>query len=167
MAYEWLARRRPSLEPNTFRDYSGIVERRLRPHLGHHEVKHLRRNRVVAMLDAKQRPGANKRGKVPRPLSETFLDSRGDDRLFPLLRLASHTGARRSELLALRWSAVDLRVGTASIASRRTRVKAQEPERLGWGSAYVDPRYALGTLRRCSARCANREPTGEASRSGA
>jgi integrase len=210
---EWLARRQPSLEPNTFTDYTGIAERRLRPHLGHHKVKHLRPAHVVAMLDALRKPGANRRGKANRPLSETslqhtydlfhvvldyavrqrvvahnvlsdvdrprreareievwsarqlgvFLDSCADDRLFPLLQLASHTGARRSELLALRWAAVDLGAGTVSIASRRTRVgyemvhrpgtktvdalkawrKAQGAERVAWGHAYIDSRYVF------------------------
>jgi integrase len=189
---EWLARRQPSLEPNTFTDYTGIAERRLRPHLGHHKVKHLRPAHVVAMLDALRKPGANKRGKANRPLSETsvqhtydllhvvldyavrqrvvahnvlsdvdrprrkareievwsarqlgaFLDSCADDRLFPLLQLASHTGARRSELLALRWAAVDLGAETVSIASRRTRVGYEMVHRPGTktaaGSRVVD-----------------------------
>jgi integrase len=182
---EWLARRKPSLEPNTYNDYAGMVERRLKPHLGHHKVKHLRPNHVVTMLDALRRPGANKRGKTPRPLSETslqhtydllhvvldyavrqrlvahnvtadvdrprrqpkeldewsarqlaaFLDSCVDDRLFPLLQLASHTGARRSELLALRWTSVDLATASVSIASRRTRVGYEMLHRLGTKTA--------------------------------
>ena len=182
---EWLASRRPSLEPNTYGNYSGMIERRLRPHLGHHKVKHLRPSHVLAMLDALRQPGANKRGKSRRPLSETslqhtydllhvvldyavrqrlvshnvladvdrprrerreidvwsaqqlaaFLDSCAEDRLFPLLRLASHTGARRSELLALRWTAVDLVAATVSIASRRTRVGYEMVHRPGTKSA--------------------------------
>jgi integrase len=182
---EWLAQRKPSLEPNTYNDYAGMIERRLKPHLGHHRVKHLRPNHLVTMLDALRRPGANRRGKKPRPLSETslqhtydllhvvldyavrqrlvahnvtadvdrprrqprevevwsarqlavFLDSCGDDRLFPLLQLASHTGARRSELLALRWASVDLAAGTVSIASRRTRVGYEMVHRPGTKTA--------------------------------
>ena len=58
-----------------------------------------------------------------------------DDRLFPLLQLASHTGARRSELLALRWTSVDLAAGTVSIASRRTRVGYQMVHRPGTKTA--------------------------------
>ena len=60
-----------------------------------------------------------------------FLAHAGDDRLFPLFRLASHTGARRSELLGLRWHAVDLAASTISIANRRTRVGYQMVERAG------------------------------------
>jgi integrase len=50
-----------------------------------------------------------------------FLDHVADDRLFPLWRLAAYTGARRSELLGLHWSDVDLDAGT--IAIRRARVR--------------------------------------------
>jgi integrase len=189
---EWLARRRPSLEPNTCADYSGMIERRLRPQLGHHKVKDLRPSHVVDMLDALRLPGANRRGKAKKGLSETslqhtydllhvvldyavrqrvvaynvladvdrprrqpreievwsarhlaaFLDTCADDRLFPLLRLASHTGARRSELLALRWTSVDLAGASVSIASRRTRVGYEMVHRPGTkssaGSRVVD-----------------------------
>jgi integrase len=179
------ARRKPSLEPNTYNEYAGMIERRLKPQLGHHKVKHLRPNHLVTMLDALRQPGANRRGKKPLPLSETslqhtydllhvvldyavrqrlvahnvtadvdrprrqpkelevwsarqlaaFLDSCTDDRLFPLLQLASHTGARRSELLALRWTSVDLTAGTVSIASRRTRVGYEMVHRPGTKTA--------------------------------
>jgi integrase len=47
----------------------------------------------------------------------------GDDRLYPLWRLASHTGMRRSELLGLRWSDVDLEAATVSVARARARVR--------------------------------------------
>jgi integrase len=52
-----------------------------------------------------------------------FLAHAAYDRLAPRLRLASHTGARRSELLGLRWSHVDLAAAMISIARRRTRVE--------------------------------------------
>ena len=61
----------------------------------------------------------------------TFLDVAGDDRLHPLFRLASHSGARRSELLGLRWMHVDLDAATMSIAGRRTRVGYQMVQRAG------------------------------------
>jgi integrase len=189
---EWLARRRASLEPNTHADYGGMIERRLRPYLGHHKVKDLRPSHVVDMLDALRLPGVNRRGKAKKGLSETslqhtydllhvvldyavrqrivaynvladvdrprrqpreievwsarhlaaFLDTCADDRLFPLLRLASHTGARRSELLALRWTSVDLTGASVSISSRRTRVGYEMVHRPGTkssaGSRVVD-----------------------------
>jgi integrase len=55
--------------------------------------------------------------------------------LAPLLRLASHTGARRSELLGLRWSHVDLAAATISIARRRTPVGYTMVERAGTETA--------------------------------
>jgi integrase len=64
-----------------------------------------------------------------------FLDSCTDDRLFLLLQIASHPGARRSELLALRWTSVDLTAGTVSIASRRTRVGYEMMHRPGTKTA--------------------------------
>jgi hypothetical protein len=70
---EWLTRRKPSLEPNTYTDYAGMIERRLKPQLGHYRVKHPRPNHLVTMFDALRRPGANRRGKKPQPLSETSL----------------------------------------------------------------------------------------------
>jgi integrase len=65
----------------------------------------------------------------------TFLASVEAERLPPLFRLASHTGARRSELLGLRWSHVDLAAGTISIASRRTRVGYKMVDRAGTKTA--------------------------------
>jgi integrase len=53
----------------------------------------------------------------------TFLDYVRDDRLYPLLRTAAMTGARRSELLGIRWSDVDLDAGTVSISRARVRVR--------------------------------------------
>jgi integrase len=51
-----------------------------------------------------------------------FLDHEADDRLLPLWRLAAYTGARRSELLGLWWSDVDLDAGTIAIRRARVRV---------------------------------------------
>jgi integrase len=66
-----------------------------------------------------------------------FLDVAGDDRLHALFRLASHSGARRSELLGLRWMHVDLDAATISIAGRRTRVGYQMVQRAGTKTAAV------------------------------
>jgi integrase len=60
-----------------------------------------------------------------------FLTHIGADRLFPLLRLASHTGTRRSELLGLRWPQLDLAAGSMTVVHRRTRVGYQMIERAG------------------------------------
>jgi integrase len=182
---EWLMARQPALEPNTYSEYARMVERRIKPHLGHHKVKDLRPGHVAKMLHALRQPGANRRGKAKRGLTETslqhtyttlksaieyavrqrlvshnvladvdrprreatrinvwsaselatFLTAAESDRLSPLFRLASHTGARRSELLALRWSHVDLAAATISIASRRTRVGYTMVDRAGTKTA--------------------------------
>jgi integrase len=68
-----------------------------------------------------------KRGKRQFPCwtgdeLRTFLDHAQGDRLFPLWRLAALSGMRRSELLGLRWQAVDLDAGTLSVVGRRVRV---------------------------------------------
>jgi integrase len=189
---EWLAARKPSLEPNTFREYDRIAEHRIKPLIGHHKVRDLRPGHVSKMFDELRKPGGNRRGRQDRGLSETslqhthtvlrsaiehairqrvvtynvmddvdrprrdrkrmrvwsaaelaaFLDHAASDRLFPLLRLASHSGARRSELLGLRWTDVDLEAGSISVASRRTRVGYQMVERPGTktvaGSRVID-----------------------------
>lgn len=62
-----------------------------------------------------------------------FLDMCTDDRLFPLLQLASHTGARRSELLALRSSLDISRPGGRHAVDRQpanpSRVRDGAPAR--------------------------------------
>lgn len=50
----------------------------------------------------------------------TFLASVRGDRLFAAWLLAATTGMRRGELLGLRWSDIDLEVGTATVRQIRT-----------------------------------------------
>jgi integrase len=176
---EWLSVRKASVEPNTYGEDERIARYRIKPNLGHIKVRDLRPGHVAQMYVELRKPGANRRGRGDRRLSETslqhthdtlnnvieyairqrlvaynlmsdvdrpqrdpramrvwsapelaaFLDTARDDRLYPLLRLASHSGARRSELLGLRWPAVDLDTGTISIANKRIRVGYQMVER--------------------------------------
>lgn len=182
---EWLAVRKAGLEPSTYNEYERIAEHQLKPHLGHHKVKDLRPVQVARMFAALREPGANRRGKGGKGLSETslqhthaalrsaldyairqsivaynvmndvdrprrqpthiavwsadelaaFLRHVEADRLAPLLRLASHTGARRSELLGLRWPHLDLEAATMSITGRRTRVGYEMVDRAGTKTA--------------------------------
>jgi integrase len=50
---------------------------------------------------------------------QTFLEATKDSRLAPLWQLAVGTGMRRSELMALTWSRIDLDSGIISIEQRR------------------------------------------------
>jgi integrase len=54
-----------------------------------------------------------------------FLESTRGDRLTALWRLLSFCGARRGEVLALRWDDVDLQLGTVSISKSRTPLAAE------------------------------------------
>ena len=49
-----------------------------------------------------------------------FLDAVTDDRLAAVWTLALHTGLRRGELAGLRWTDVDLKAGTLTVAQQRT-----------------------------------------------
>ena len=55
-----------------------------------------------------------------------FLDALADDRLVALWALALHTGMRRGELAGLRWSDVDLKAGTLTVAQQRTTADHEE-----------------------------------------
>jgi integrase len=52
-----------------------------------------------------------------------FLAATRDDRMAAVYRLALATGFRRGELLGLKWSSVDLDVGTVAVKETRTRVR--------------------------------------------
>ena len=82
-----------------------------------------------------------------------FLDHVADDRLHPLFRLAAFTGMRRSEVLGLRWSDVDLEAATVSVRRTRTRVAyemheaARTKTRAGTRVVDIDP-ATVAVLRR-------------------
>ncbi len=74
----------------------------------------------------------------------SFLETVRADRLAPLWLLYSTTGARRGELLALRWDAVDLDAGTISIRRAMTEaggaITVGEPKtRSGKRTIAIDP----------------------------
>ena len=50
-----------------------------------------------------------------------LFDALHDDRLLPLYVVAIHTGLRQGELLALRWSDVDLGAGTLTVTGTLDR----------------------------------------------
>ncbi len=52
--------------------------------------------------------------------AKRFLDAMADERLVALWTIVLHTGLRRGELAGLRWSDVDLKAGTLTVAQQRT-----------------------------------------------
>ena len=58
----------------------------------------------------------------------TFLDSTREHRLFPFFYLAAYTGARRGELLHLRWSDVNLDAATLGIRGTAAVIAGQRVE---------------------------------------
>jgi len=64
-----------------------------------------------------------------------FLAHCQSDRLYPLIRLAAFTGMRRSELLGLVWTDVDLSRSTVSIRRTRTRIGYEMVDRATTKSA--------------------------------
>jgi integrase len=69
------------------------------------------------------------------------------DRLYPLLRLAAFSGMRRSELLGLMWSDVDLDRGTVSVRRARTRLGYEMVDRAETKSAAGSSRSPDGVGR--------------------
>jgi len=63
--------------------------------------------------------------------AKRFLDAMADDRLIALWTAALHTGLRRGELADLRWTDVDLRAGTLTVAQQhdgQSRHRRDDPE---------------------------------------
>ena len=82
---------------------------------------------VMAVNPASRVPLPNGKGSIPAPWSiqelNTFLDVARTHRLFFFFRLSAFTGARRGELLALKWSDFD---GSAiTISKNRLSVSKQ------------------------------------------
>ena len=167
----WLSAVEPRVVPSTFSEYQRQVEQRIKPSIGALMLDELRPDHIVRMLDDLRRPGADRRSRTARGLSETSLqhtlstlrtaldwgvrhrlvgynqakdvdrpqrndvemkvwtsDELGDflsfvsgKRFYALLRVASFTGMRRSELLGLKWRDVDL--DAAVLRVRRVRYR--------------------------------------------
>jgi integrase len=84
------------------------------------------KERRIAFNPAKgiERPKGRKRSVTPYTSNElkTLLESLESHRLFAFFRLLAYTGARRGEILALRWSDLDFEKATLSISKNRTRL---------------------------------------------
>lgn len=82
-----------------------------------------------------------------------LLTAAAPERLFALFLLAIVTGARRGELLALRWSEIDFEGGRLTIAAKLSRLEhgfAIEPRRKAGGQPVTValPPFAVEALRR-------------------
>lgn len=71
-----------------------------------------------------ERPKGRKKKVTPYTPSELkkLLEALERHRLFAYFRLIAYTGARRGEILALRWSDLDFEKATLSISKSRTRI---------------------------------------------
>jgi integrase len=74
---------------------------------------------VAELVDRPRAPHREVTAMSPEQV-KAFLKKAKDDRLFALYVLAIATGARQGELLALRWSDVDLDAGTITIKATLT-----------------------------------------------
>ena len=84
------------------------------------------KDHLLAINPAKgiERPKGKKKSVTPYTSSELkeLLQALEDHRLFAFFRLLAYSGARRGEILALRWSDLDFEKGTLSISKNRTRI---------------------------------------------
>ena len=84
------------------------------------------KDRLLPLNPAKgiERPKGKKRMVTPYTSSElrNLLGELESHRLFAFFRLLAYTGARRGEILALRWSDLDFEKATLSISKNRTRI---------------------------------------------
>ena len=85
----------------------------------------LRWGLVVRNVSDAATPPSHSAAKAPPPKTwsaaqhRVFLDSVGDQRLYPLCLLYATSGLRRGEALALRWSSLDLDAGQLSVSEAR------------------------------------------------
>ena len=84
------------------------------------------KDRLLPLNPAKgiERPKGKKRTVTPYTSSElkTLLGELEDHRLFAFFRVLAYTGARRGEVLALRWSDLEFENATLTISKNRTRI---------------------------------------------
>ena len=138
---------RRGLKPRTYRDSirlirTGLAEAVRRGVLAHNPWEQ------VKLPRAERRPPAT-------PGRDDFakLALCPNDRVRLLLLLAAYTGARRSELLALRWEQVDLKAGTITIGASLDHQRGQlptlkEPKTASSRRTIALPLVALSELRR-------------------
>lgn len=103
------------------------------------------KDHLLAINPAKgiERPKGKKKSVTPYTSSELkeLLKALEDHRLFAFFRLLAYSGARRGEILALRWSDLEFDKGTLSISKNRTRIGRsvieQDSTKGGDGKRYI------------------------------
>jgi integrase len=135
---------RPAVISKLYRDLAEHGGRDGRP-LSATTISHIHRTLRKALADAvdvEQLLAANPAARSKRPRSTAaepvqvwtadqlrrFLDATRSHRLFAFYRLAAYTGARRGELLYLRWSAVDLDAAEVTFGGSTAVVRGQRVE---------------------------------------
>ena len=99
----------------------------LRRALGQAERRGYVARNVVALTDAPAVKVDERPVLTPEQAKQLF-DALHDDRLLPLYVVAVHTGLRQGELLALRWSDVDLGAGTLTVTGTLDRKVRQRTD---------------------------------------
>jgi integrase len=99
----------------------------LRRALGQAERRGYVARNVVALTDAPAVKVDERPVLTPEQAKQLF-DTLHDDRLLPLYVVAIHTGLRQGELLALRWSDVDLEAGTLTVTGTLDRKSRQRTD---------------------------------------
>jgi integrase len=99
----------------------------LRRALGQAERRGYVARNVVALTDAPAVKVDERPVLTPEQARQLF-DALHDDRLLPLYMVAIHTGLRQGELLALRWSDVDLEAGTLTVTGTLDRKVRQRTD---------------------------------------
>jgi integrase len=135
---------RPAVLSKLYRDLAEHGGRAGRP-LSAWTISHIHRTLRKALADAvhvEQLLAVNpaERSKLPRDRRTepervwtteqlgTFLSTARSHRLYTFYRLAAYTGARRGELLYLRWQAVDLDAGEVTFGGSTAVVRGQRVE---------------------------------------
>jgi integrase len=122
--------------------------------------------RNVARAVRPPAPSRQRRRALTQKEARTLLDHAADHRLYALLVLAVTTGLRRGELLALRWSDLDFRRGTARVERTLLRLDGRlvfgEPKSEASTRTVPVPPLALDVLRKHKIyQAGEREAAGE------
>ena len=135
---------RPAVISKLYRELAEHGGRDGRP-LSATTVSHIHRTLRKALadgVDVEQVLAVNPAARSKRPRSSAsepiqvwtvqqlgaFLNTAGSHRLFAFFRLAAYTGARRGELLYLRWEAVDLNAAEVTFGGSTAVVRGQRVE---------------------------------------